>query len=227
MATAEAALAEARRWLDAGTAELPGTPRNRVPGITDWYGLLGAWCDMFQMRVLTNVGVPVGPGPKGSAWVSSTFDWYRGQGRTFKNPRDAQPGDLLAFEWGSTAGGYDHIGMVESVRPDGLVTIEGNVGDRVQRLFRSWTSGIAEVARPTYTLPVSQEDDDMFEQSDRDAIGDIQKWIKDNIPTLRAESADTNRWVKVRNATDPAEIEKAVREALADFDVEIVVKPRA
>jgi GH25 family lysozyme M1 (1,4-beta-N-acetylmuramidase) len=71
----------------------------------------------------------------------------------------------------------------------------------------------------------SQEEDDMgaVEQAQ---LADIQKWIKDNIPTLRAESADTNRWVKLRNATDPAEIEKAVREALTDFDVEIVVKPK-
>jgi GH25 family lysozyme M1 (1,4-beta-N-acetylmuramidase) len=71
----------------------------------------------------------------------------------------------------------------------------------------------------------SQEEDDMgaVEQAQ---LADIQKWIKDNIPTLRAESADTNRWVKLRNATDPAEIERAVREALTDFDVTITVKPK-
>jgi len=152
MPTAEDALAEARHWLDAGTAELPGAPRNRVPGITDWTGALGAWCDAFQMRVQVNIGMPVGPGPKGSMWVSTTIGWYAEQGRTFTDPHHAQPGDLVAFEWGSTPGGYDHIGLVEEVRAAGLVTIEGNVGDRVQRLWRPWaTSGFAEFARPAYS----------------------------------------------------------------------------
>jgi hypothetical protein len=153
MPTAEDALVEARRWLDAGTAELPGLPRNRVPGITDWTGAIGAWCDAFQMRVQWNIGMPIGPGPKGSMWVSTTFDWYRAQGRTFTDAHQAEPGDLVAFEWGSTGGpkDYDHIGLVESIRLDGLVTIEGNVGDRVQRLWRSWSSGFAEFARPAYS----------------------------------------------------------------------------
>jgi hypothetical protein len=156
MPTAEDALVEARRWLDAGTAELPGEPRNRVPGITDWTGYLGAWCDAFQMRVQSNIGMPIGPGPKGSMWVSTTMAWYAEQGRNFTDPHQARPGDLVAFEWGWTAGGYDHIGLVEEVRPDGLVCIEGNVRDRVQRLWRHWaTAGFAEFARPAYaTAPV-------------------------------------------------------------------------
>jgi peptidoglycan hydrolase-like protein with peptidoglycan-binding domain len=150
MATAEQVLDIERRWLDAGTREVPDGS-NRVAGITDQPGRYpAAWCDQFQMECLCEAGVPVGPGERGAAWVSATFQWYRDQGRCFTDARHAQPGDLVAFEWGSTAGGYDHIGMVESVRLDGLVTIEGNVGNRVQRLFRSWTSGMAEFARPHY-----------------------------------------------------------------------------
>ena len=173
MATAEAAVVEARRWI--GVAELPGQPRNRVPGITDWYGVLGAWCDMWVMRVLTNAGVEVGPGPKGAAWVSTTIAWYRAQGRAFTDARQAQPGDLVAFEWGTTGGprDYDHIGIVEEVRPDGLVTIEGNVGDRVQRLWRAWDAGFAEFAHPHYDPapadPQSEEDDDMAMTSEERA----------------------------------------------------------
>jgi GH25 family lysozyme M1 (1,4-beta-N-acetylmuramidase) len=59
------------------------------------------------------------------------------------------------------------------------------------------------------------------------AIQDVGSHVKkEGVPPLIDLAADTNRWVKVRNSTDPAEIEKAVREALTDFDVEIVVKPK-
>jgi hypothetical protein len=196
MPTAEDALAEARRWLDAGTAELPGEPRNRVPGITDWTGALGAWCDAFQMRVQSNIGMPIGPGEKGSMWVSTTIAWYGEQGRTFTNPRDAQPGDLVAFEWGFTAGGYDHIGLVEEVRAGGLVCIEGNVGDRVQRLWRPWgTSGFAEFARPAYsTAPPIRPARATRPRRDRTMhqftnLFGLQEWA-----TLNADGHLINKW---------------------------------
>lgn len=139
-----------RKYLEAGMYEIPDGS-NRVPGLTDQPGRYpAAWCDQFQMHCLMEAGVQVGPGPYGSAWVSATFKWYRDQGRCFTDSSKARAGDLIAFEWGNTPGGYDHIGMIESVRPDGFVTIEGNVGNRVQRLFRSWHDGLAEFARPHY-----------------------------------------------------------------------------
>lgn len=140
----------ARHFLDIGTREVPDGS-NRVAGITDQGGFIpAAWCDAFVQTCLRAAGVDSGPQ---TMWVSNTIGYFRGQGRAFTEARHAQPGDLVAFEWGTTAGGYDHIGFVESVRPDGLVTIEGNIGNRVQRLFRSWTSGMAEFARPAYTEP--------------------------------------------------------------------------
>ena len=147
MGTAEQTLDVARGFLHRPTREEPDGS-NRVAGITDQGGFVpAAWCDAFVQTCLRAAGVDSGPQ---TMWVSNTIGYFRGLGRAFTNPRDAQPGDLVAFEWGTTSGGYDHIGFVESVRGDGLVTIEGNIGNRVQNLFRSWTSGIAELARPDY-----------------------------------------------------------------------------
>lgn len=118
-----------------------------------------AWCDIFQSYCLTAAGIDTH-----YAWVSAHFDHLRNdydsigdgwRGRCTTNVRWAQPGDLLAFEWNSTPGGYDHIAMVESVDANGVTAINGNVnGSRVQRLWHSFaTGGIAEIARPPYQVP--------------------------------------------------------------------------
>ena len=124
-----------------------------------------AWCAIACSKWLTEVGIPTH-----FAWVSGLFDRYRSEGRTFA-PHEAQPGDLVAFDYdvgGPSA--YDHIAMVESVDWDrgGIVAINGNWQNRVQRVFHSFNSGgyaggIAEIARPAYTTPTppTPEDDDM------------------------------------------------------------------
>lgn len=110
-----------------------------------------AWCCIFQSYCLTAAGIPTH-----FAWVSGLFDQYRSEGRNSYDIRTAQPGDLIAFEWNSTPGGYDHIAMVESVDATGVTAINGNVnGSRVQRLWHPFNGGgIAEIARPSYETPV-------------------------------------------------------------------------
>jgi hypothetical protein len=134
----------------------------------DWYPLPygSAWCCAFQSYCLTAAGIDTH-----YAWVSGLFDAMRAQGRNSYDIRTAQPGDLIAFEWNSTPGGYDHIAMVESVDADGVMAINGNVnGSRVVRLWHSFTSGgIAEIARPTYSTPTpSPEEDDVKDALIRD-----------------------------------------------------------
>jgi hypothetical protein len=156
MATVEQVLDIARARI--GVSEEP-MGSNSVPGITDWYGMRGAWCAMFVSRTFYDAGMPIPASTdKGFAWVSAGFDYMRSKGWNTNQPKQAKPGALLAFQWGTTPGGYDHIGIVEEVRENGLVTIEGNVGDKVQRLWRSWDSGIAEVANPPFEVtPTSQK----------------------------------------------------------------------
>jgi len=134
----------------------------------DWYPAAHgtAWCCIFQSYCLTAAGIDTH-----YAWVSGLFDAMRSQGRNSYDIRTAQPGDLIAFEWNSTPGGYDHIAMVESVDADGVMAINGNVnGSRVQRLWHSFNSGgIAEIARPTYSTPTpSPEEDDVKDALIRD-----------------------------------------------------------
>jgi len=125
-----------------------------------------AWCDIFQSYCLSAVGIPTH-----FAWVSAHFDYYRAQGRTSYDARAATPGALIAFEWNSTPGGYDHIAMVETVDANGVTAINGNVnGSRVQRLWHPFNGGgIAEVAFPEYDTPnPSPEEDDVKDALIRD-----------------------------------------------------------
>ena len=123
-----------------------------------------AWCCIFQSYCLTQAGIPTH-----FAWVSGLFDHYRSSGLfTSTNPQaDAQPGDLVAFEWGSTPGGYDHIAMIVSTDRSGAWTRNGNVnGSRVRDLWFPWSGGgMAEIARPPYTsptpTPTPPEDEEM------------------------------------------------------------------
>jgi hypothetical protein len=144
MATAEEAVAAARSYLGEGPDRFCA-----------WYPApIGtAWCAIFQSYVLTQVGIPTH-----FAWVSGGFDRYRSEGRTFA-PHEAQAGDLVAFDYDN--GGpraYDHVAIVESVNADGIIAINGNWQNRVQRVLHRWdrsgfAGGIAEIARPDYTTP--------------------------------------------------------------------------
>ena len=155
MATAEDALNIARSRLGVGPQEF-----------VDWYGS-GAntstpWCCIFQSWVLSWAAIPTH-----YAWVSGLFDNYRSNGKTF-SPQEARPGDLVAFDYDN--GGpraYDHIAMVEAVVPEGLVCLNGNWQNRVQRVLHRWgasgfSGGIAEIARPDYSvvsIPDSEDDE--------------------------------------------------------------------
>lgn len=139
MATAEQVLNLERSYLGEGGSRF-----------WKWYGARSgtAWCDIFQSFCLTAVGVPTK-----FAWVSAHFDNYRANGHfTSTNIREALPGDLVAFEWGKTAGGYDHIAMIEELTPTGAWTLNGNVnGSKVARLWFPFNGGgMAEIARPFY-----------------------------------------------------------------------------
>lgn len=144
----------------------------------DWYGVPygTAWCDIFQSYCLTAAGIPTR-----YAWVSSHFDAYRNNGHfTSTNIRLAQPGDLVAFEWGSTPGGYDHIAMIEEVTATGAWSLNGNVnGSKVARLWFPFDGGgMAEIARPFYDsyIPVDiseVKDNDMYKLKNVDGREEI------------------------------------------------------
>lgn len=98
--------------------------RRAVPG-----GPVGPWCAYFASWAARQAGTPLGENGQGYASVSQVWGWAQRTGRAVPNGAGVQPraGDLIV--WGGR-----HMGIVESVLPDGRVqTIEGNSSDSVAR----------------------------------------------------------------------------------------------
>lgn len=154
MATADDLLSVARSYLGEGPDRFTG-----------WYPAAPTtpWCCIFVSYCASQVGIPTH-----DAWVSGLFDRMRSEGRT-RAPRDAQPGDYVAFDYdGGGPRAYDHVAIVESVDDRGIVAINGNWQNRVQRVLHRWdqpgfSGGIAEIARPPFSSPdpSPEEDDEM------------------------------------------------------------------
>ena len=88
---------------------------------------VGPWCNYFVSWVAKQAGAPLGEQGQGFGAVSATWDWAQRTGRALPAGSTPQPGDLIV--WNGR-----HIGMVESVLPDGRIqTIEGNSSNMVTR----------------------------------------------------------------------------------------------
>jgi hypothetical protein len=88
----------------------------------------GPWCAYFVSWLARNAGVPVGDHGQGFGSVDALYAWAQKSGRAIptSSGQNPKPGDLIVWD--------EHIGIVESVRPDGSIqTIEGNSSDRVSR----------------------------------------------------------------------------------------------
>ena len=88
----------------------------------------GPWCAYFTSWLARQAGVPVGDHGEGFGSVDALYAWAQRSGRAIptSSGQPPRPGDLIVWD--------EHIGIVESVRPDGSIqTIEGNSSDRVSR----------------------------------------------------------------------------------------------
>jgi hypothetical protein len=90
---------------------------------------VGPWCAYFVSWAAAQAGTPLGEAGQGFGSVSALYDWAQRTGRA--TPAGAgvrpNPGDLIV--WGG-----EHIGIVESVDPDGSIhAIEGNSSNAVSR----------------------------------------------------------------------------------------------
>lgn len=154
--TLERAVFEAEKWI--GTVEQP-PGSNKVPGVTDWYGLVGPWCAMWVSRVFWDAGLPLPASTsKGFAYTPSGAAWFKKQGRWHtSNPRR---GDVVFFDFpGDNVNRISHVGIVTGVRPDGSIeTVEGNTDERGGRtggkvMRRVRRVGIVGYGRPAYATP--------------------------------------------------------------------------
>lgn len=102
------------------------------------YGESRAWCAAFATEMFkraTGHDSPVGS----SHYVPDLVDNAKSQGlfASADDPNGAQPGNFVFF-----GEDYHHVGLVESVDPDGTVhTIEGNTSGQVARRTYSPESG--------------------------------------------------------------------------------------
>jgi hypothetical protein len=88
----------------------------------------GPWCAYFTSWLARGAGVPVGDQGQGFGSVDALYAWAQKSGRAIptSSGQPPRPGDLIVWD--------EHIGIVESVLPDGRIqTIEGNSSDRVSR----------------------------------------------------------------------------------------------
>jgi len=118
---------------EVGVAEQP-PGSNDGPRIADYRTAtagsgVGPWCAYFTSWAATQAGAPLGEAGQGFGSVSALYDWAQRTGRAIPagNGVAPSPGDLIV--WGGR-----HIGIVESVDPDGSIhTIEGNSSNAVSR----------------------------------------------------------------------------------------------
>lgn len=88
------------------------------------------WCAYFVSWAAAQAGTPIGDTGQGYGAVSQIADWGARTGRLLPAGAEPQPGDIILF-------GGAHVGLVESVNPDGsLTTVEGNSSQAVSRVQR-------------------------------------------------------------------------------------------
>jgi CHAP domain len=96
---------------------------------------VGPWCAYFVSWAAREAGAPLGDQGQGFGRVDDVWAWAQRTGKA--QPAAAgppQPGDLIVWD--------EHIGIVESVLPDGgIQTVEGNSSDQVSRRVHDATGG--------------------------------------------------------------------------------------
>ncbi|HEU5473981.1 MAG TPA: CHAP domain-containing protein [Actinophytocola sp.] len=103
------------------------------PGNRNKYGPAAAWCSSFATWVWrkSGVNIPILP------FTGDVYRWGQRHGLAYgnRNLGQVRPGDVLLFGTGpQSTSTSTHIGIVESVHGNQVTLIEGNSGDRVQRV---------------------------------------------------------------------------------------------
>jgi hypothetical protein len=87
---------------------------------------VGPWCAYFVSWAARQAGVPLGDSGQGFGRVDDVMAWAQQAGKALPAGSTPAPGDLIVWD--------EHIGVVESVDPDGTIhTIEGNSSDQVSK----------------------------------------------------------------------------------------------
>lgn len=224
MSAAKNVLYCARQWIGYSRWDdpEPGTVFGRwYAKLVDdsYFGESGIpYCAMFVSYCLNWAGFEAAGLP--GAYVPWILSANSDAGRLVAN-EDAQPGDLVMFDWRGD-GVADHIGIVEENHPDEgwMQTIEGNTspgsggsqsnGGGVYRRARNYSS-IIGVARPYYET--QEEEDDMLTEHQDMLLATIYEQVTGTYdPTGRGINLcdhDHIKWIG-KQCADNADYIKAV-----------------
>lgn len=124
-----------------------------------WYGMNpAAWCAIFVCWCANQVGLSAEAFPRFALCVDDSYPTsgskqYKDMERWMESDYVPQPGDLIFLK-------QSHVGLVESVTDTEIISIDGNWGDRVQRVTRKiGDSAIAGFGLPVYDETVSVDPD--------------------------------------------------------------------
>jgi hypothetical protein len=129
---------------EVGVAEQP-PGSNDAPRIAQYRQAtagsgVGPWCAYFTSWAAREAGMPLGEQGQGFGSVDALYGWAQRAGRAVPDGPGVvpRPGDLIVWD--------EHIGVVESVLPDGSIqTIEGNSSDQVSRRVHAAGSAVGYV----------------------------------------------------------------------------------
>lgn len=127
---------------------------NNITKYGEWYGMQDEWCAIFVSWCAKEAGISSDIIPK-MAYVPSIANWFDKQGLYYNSKHwggDYVPekGDLILFDWDANTNS-DHIGIVEAVQDNIVITIEGNKSNEVKREYYTLNySGIRAYCRPKY-----------------------------------------------------------------------------
>lgn len=167
-------LASAKKYLGVS-----GRPNK----FTNWYAkevaknsgfLVAPWCDMFVSYVAheTKLSKQVGT----FAYCPFHVEWFKKHKQWGKTPK---VGAIAFMDW-DRDGKADHVGIVEAVKGNTVVTIEGNKADKVCRVVRgpNVILGYGYPAYPGQSIPSSYvvQKGDSLSSIAFNFYGDYNKW---------------------------------------------------
>lgn len=162
------------RWDDPQAGTKYGREYAQTHGA--YYGTSGVpYCAMFVSWVFSHAGATCAGLPE--AYCPYILNQAKSAGKII-NSKDAQPGDVVLFQWDS--GAVDHVGIVEANKGSYIQTIEGNTtingrSGSVGRRTRAW-SVVAAVIRPNWGATGSQNGNSGSTSGNTSNLGDTSWW---------------------------------------------------
>lgn len=186
------------------------------------------WCCAFIWCLFQDIGAPelfYGGGKTASCTTLMNYAKQKGLFHT----AGFQRGDLALFDFDNDRTKSEHIGIIEQVKPDSVVTIEGNTslgnnsdGGEVMRRARN-NNLIIGVYRPAYAEDKTESEDDNMPRYN--TLAEVPEWGRPTVKKLIDKKAIKGSGKKDENG-DPADMnlsEDMVRLLVWDDRMELYV----